>query len=484
MTSATIDGLAATIARIRDAIERNSTASADTAAGKTSEFWASIFATRGRDPDLNELMIFRRAGFAYGVGDYRHDGIEQERDYCSRTHHIFRRMVNAELVAGLPEATFGAPLVFEHDGVRRSAGHWVNAATTHRLLEFLRRFGKKEPLRVLEIGAGWGACISQLHHSREIESCVIVDLPKNLFLSTAYLSAALPERHLEFLDVAGHPINAIAPGTIAACLPGTIGRIRAPFDLVLNSFSLQEMALESVQAYVDWIADTLSENGLFVSLNSHAKAGVANPSDYRYDKFHIHHWGVFRKSPPGFFNTIPYEVVLGRRRADSPSYPSDALDALGWLIQLGLDGELEPMCAALVNGSLDARQIETLSLYNRFFAGASDDERAALLGKLELLDASPMRSFVAAHLALVRNEKKHCRRLLEESCALGLTGFARVRAEVLLAGMQRKLWRPNTLPPIDGLDVMFAYPDAAKVVTSGNLQPMIDHANRVLRRKP
>lgn len=489
-----VDRLRATIAAVRSHIERNAEISSQTPAGRTSEFWTALLRDRSGYPDINGMMVFRRAGHAYGVGDDRQGNEKREREYCARMHHIFRRMVSAEFVARLSESAFGSPFVYEHDGIVRSASFWINAATTYRVTDFIRRFGKRGPLRVLEIGAGWGACVHQLHDAVDVESCAIVDLPENLYLSTIYLSNALPDRRLELVDARGPVITAIRKRTLVACLPATIERLRTTFDLILNSFSLQEMALESVRAYLEWIETVLADDGIFVSLNAHAKAGVRNPSDYGFGRFHIHHWGVFRKSPPGFLNTIPYEVVLGRRSLESPVYDPSSQDALGWLIQLGLDDDLQPLCTAFAAGSLDQGQERLLSAYNQFFAAETDTARERSLAALERHDGSAIWPYISAHQALVTHDYPACGRLIAEACSRGLGGFARIRAEVMLAALERKnasrlasLLRGGegeraALQPVDGLDIALAYPEAAAIASTGDLGPMIDQTNRLLRR--
>src|SRR5262249_11945632 len=154
-------------------------------------------------------------------------------------------------------------------------------------------------------------------------------------------------------------------------------------------------------------------------------------SDYRYENFHIHHWDVFRPCPQGFFNTIPYEVVLGRRRAGSPRYEPCHQDGLGWLMQVGLDRDLAPFSRGLVAGTLEPAQGDLLATYNDFFSATKDADRRAVLGKLAALDASAIAPFVGALFALVQKDFATCRQSLELAVQRGLSGFARVRAEVL-----------------------------------------------------
>lgn len=476
-----VDELQALLNVVRSAIERNDAKSKATAAGKTSRFWSEHFAARPNFPDVSEIMTFRRSGYGYGIGDEKAGDLAREQREDARKHQIFAPMVPTSFVNSIPESTFGAPRIFEKNGLLRSSNFLVNAFTTYRITNLLRRLGKTGPLRILEIGAGWGGCAYQLHHAADVESYVIVDLPENLYLSSVYLTNSLPDRRLVCLDVDGAELTAIEPGSVAVGLPGVIERLKTKFDLVLNSFSLQEMALDSVQAYMEWIDAALSEDGIFVSANSHAKAGVARPSDYGFGRFHIHHWDVFRTRPAGYFNTVPYEVVVSRRKTDSPNYPESFQNALGWLMQLGLDQDLAPLSRGLLSGSIAPEHAELLNCYDRFFKGTSKAERDAALKAADEVDRSPITPFVTAHVALVARDTRCCRQALDEACARGLTGFARQRADVLLAGLSATRRRPAALPVRDdGFDAASAYTEVAALLETGKLDAFVEHARRIV----
>lgn len=478
-----LEDLQRRIGIVRNAIERNADVSRGMAAGRTSGFWADIFSQRRIYPDLNALLVCRREGNIMGVGDDPQGSLEREQAYCARVHHIYRQMADGKFVRSLPESSFGSPLAFEHDGITRSANFWINTATTSRVVDFARRYGKSGPLRILEIGPGWGMCAYQLHHAIDIESYTLVDLPENLYVSTLHLGTVLPDRPIQFIDVVGEELAQVASGAIHACLPGAIGRIRAQFDLVINSFSMQEMDLESVRQYIDWIDTVLSPEGIFVSLNAHAKAGVAKPSDYRYEKFHIHHWNVFRPVPSGFYNTIPYEVVIGRRRADSPDYPTECQDGLGWLMQVGLDKNVEDLAGALVQGNLSREQREALRIYNEFFASRDDAERQQKLEQLKQLDRSAALPFVTALLLLARGKEREASELFDQAIAAGLKGFALIRAEVFQAALARKAGGRRELSTNHIIDAAFAYPEVKKILEDGDLDHAIVHINRAFGRE-
>lgn len=475
-----LDELKSRIAFVRDGIERNTAQSREVAAGRASDFWSEILERRVNYPDINQLMVCRREGIIDSIGDDPQGTVERERAYFARVHHLFRGMVDPPLMARLPETSFGSPLVFEEDGFYRSANFWINAATTHRVLQFLRSYGKAGPLRILEIGPGWGACAYQLHQVVDVESYTLLDLPENLYISTLHLSSVLPDRTLAFVDVLGSPVTQIAPKTLTACLPGAIRRLKPEYDLVLNSFSLQEMSLASVREYIDWISDLLSPEGIFVSLNSHNKTDLLQPADYRYEKFKFLHLGVFRTAPAGFFNTVPYEAVLAKRTADTPEYDPTSFNGIGWLMQLGLNAELSEVCANFVAGNLTSQQRALLAHYAAFFSAGSDQERVAHLERLRHEDSTAVLPFTAGVFNLARADLAGAKREFEDAVKKGVSGFARMKADLYLAGMSG---RTNTaISPRDGIDPLYLYPEA-DAIRRGDFSRVTDHANRTLRRK-
>lgn len=482
LNSISLDELSRRIEEVYAFINRNAKKSAQTSAGKTSEFWDDIFLARGNFPNLNEFLVCRREGYSAGIDTWKLKSFEEEKAYNHQTYHQFRRFVPFDYVASIPESPLGAPYVFENEGIFRSAAFWVQSYTSFRVLDLVKRFGPSRPLRVLEIGAGLGICAYQLHLKGQIESYTNVDLPENLYLSTLYISSMLPDRKICFHEMDGRRIEKISAGTFNCCLPGTIECIGAKFDLIINSFSMQEMSLRNVRAYIDWIETVLSDDGIFVSINSHGKTDVKNPRDYRYEKFHIHHWGVFRQTPQSYFNTIPYEVVLGKRRPISPDYSADVQDVIGWLMQLGLDGDLRPFCAALTAGVLTNEQNTVLNLYHEFFLAKTDDEREALLRQLEAADTSAIFPFIKAHLHLARDQLSSCSELMKESCRRGLSDFARLRAEVIIATISRYEGISVPVRALDGLEIGIAYPEVEALVKSGNVDIFVGQANVFLNR--
>lgn len=324
-----------------------------------SEFWAEHFSARVNFPSFNEMQVLRRGGFTYGVGEVRPGADEAaERDWAAATWHVVQSSTRAVDLAEWPESSVGAPYVFDLDGHRRSGSAVINALTSQRVVEWCQRLGLDRPLRVLEIGPGYGQGAVQLVERLPIASYAICDLPENLFLSSYYLQTAQSKLPVSFMTEG----ETAAAGVVFAT-PPDLERLQGPFDLVVNAYSLQEMNLESVQTYFAFIADTLAEDGLFYSLNAHGKAGVAVPSDYAVESFDVCSFGPLRRYPFYVFATEPYELVL--RRSTGRSFWKPGFDTLARLLQVGFQEELSDLCAALVEDALDDSQ-------RRWFAAAAD----------------------------------------------------------------------------------------------------------------
>src|SRR6202022_1400707 len=104
-------------------------------------------------PDLNELLVFRRSSLTYGIGDDRIGDDAAEEAHARRMACMVDQFVPRSFTQSLVESSHGAPLIYDFDGLPLSASFRVNAGTTYRIVELLRRFGHtQQGLRVCEIG--------------------------------------------------------------------------------------------------------------------------------------------------------------------------------------------------------------------------------------------------------------------------------------------------------------------------------------------
>jgi putative sugar O-methyltransferase len=407
-------------------------------AARVSPFWAKHFSDRKNFPDPQDFLAFRRGDFLYGIGDTKPSSTAQKRQEFESVCKSIELFTPAAFIESLREPFLGAPLVFPYGKNSLSTSYVLNAGTTWRIRELIRQHGPQgRALHVCEIGAGWGACASQLHQVCDVASYTIIDLPENLCLSSTYLRTTLTGRQPHFLDCT--PGVAVQPRLAALYfgLPAAIDNLPGPFDLIINTFSFQEMDRETVDAYFSWAAKVLAPDGILVSFNAHDKAGILRPSQYLTDGLALVHMAPFRRVPAGFFNTIPYEMVF--RRSDSPRQAGQttAVDALGEMIQLGLDGQLAPLVEAALGARKSPHPEDTLpfAALQDFFYAETETQRLATLQTLLSVFPGPISEYLAGTYHFARNDFDRAQFHLKSALANSLDGYAEIRACVLLAVM-------------------------------------------------
>jgi putative sugar O-methyltransferase len=394
-----------------------------------SGFWAQHFSDRPNFPSFNDMLVMRRGGFTYGVGEVTPaDDEDAERAWAEATWHVARASAPDLDLAAWPESPVGAPRTFELGGQRHSGSAVINALTSHRIVTWCRRFGLERPLRVLEIGPGYGQGPLQLIGRIKISTYAVCDLPENLFLSSFYLQASQSELPVSFVAV-----DEVAERGVIFTTPPDLERLRGPFDLVVNAYSLQEMNLQSVLTYYRFIAANLAEDGFFYSLNSHGKAGVRVPSDYPTELFDVAHLGPMRRFPFQLFATEPYELVL--RRGQGRRFWKDGFDSVGRLLQFGFQDELSAICDGLARESLGDGERSWLQGVAAALTGPKHDRRDGL-EKMEQNDVSPaVTALLRAFVAFALGESALVEMPLQEALAGLSPSGARVRALVVLAAV-------------------------------------------------
>ena len=482
MTDYSIARLEQAVAAITAYIEAEMGRSARSVLGRTSGFWRDEFAARPNYPSVSDFMAFRREGFTLGMADSfsydpaaaRQANIKKERDHAGRTCEIFRQSADPFRIITLDEPTLGAPFVFESHGVHRSASFWTNATTALHVRDTLERLGLTgRALNILEIGAGWGCVAHQLHQLLDVRSYAIVDLAENLALSAAYVSSTLD---LELQFATGAPASVLArPNALICALPGMVSVIGQKYEAVVNTFSLQEMELDTVQGYFAWIAQVLSEDGVFLSFNSHGKSGVKVPSDYPLEEFHLDRLAMFRAYPSGLLNTIPYEMILSRRRGRAAVDPQ-LLNTLCCLIQFGLGDDLKPLCDAFIRHALPPEIDRALREFSGFFS-LSAQRRAEALGGAAAAVLPAIHAYLRGMDAFARKDKAAAQAAFASALDGGLQGFARLRASAHLAILTGQ----KTLPKWQtDFDAYMAYPELAQMLADSNAGPFTVQFERIV----
>jgi putative sugar O-methyltransferase len=407
-------------------------------AARVSPFWAELFSNRKNFPDTQDFLAFRRGDFLYGIGDTKPSSTAQKRQEFANVCKSMELFTPSTFIESLREPFLGAPLVFPYGRNSLSTSYVLNAGTTWRIKELLRQHGPQgRALHVCEIGAGWGACASQLHQVCDVASYTIIDLPENLCLSSTYLRTTLTGRQPHFLDCTPGATVQPVQAALYFGLPAAIDNLPGPYDLIINTLSFQEMDQETVDAYFSWAAKVLAPDGVIVSFNAHDKAGILRPSQYLTDGLALVHMAPFRRVPAGYFNTIPYEMVF--RRSDGPQQAGQiaAVDALGEMIQLGLDGQLAPLAEAAVGARQSPSQEDTppFTALQDFFYAETETQRLTTLQTLLSVFPGAISEYLAGTYHFARNDFGRARPHLESALADSLDGFAEIRAHVLLAAM-------------------------------------------------
>ena len=449
-------------------LNKYETSSADHPAGRVSSFWTSHFAARRNFPNVKEFLSFRRENFVYGIGETSPASDQKKFEEFNEICKSIRLFTPLEFIESLREPIIGAPILFPIGGSYLSASFVLNAGTTWRVMELLKQFGPSRPLHIAEIGAGWGACATQFHQISDIASYTLIDLPENLCLSSTYLSLALPDRHVNFVDCRK---NSLMQRSLNFALPSVIDILDGPYDIIINTMSFQEMDLETVRTYFRWASRSLAKGGLLISFNSHDKAGVQRPRQYLHDGLSLVHMAPFRKVPAGWFNTIPYEMVFKRTDEMVVNRLSLNVDVIGELIQLGLDGDLN---LAIGDVILTAGNTSLLNGVHAMLFPSSEAERQQTFVR-ETQRGNLIIDFLAANYWYSIGNMPEARRLLLICLGTGLDGFARTRAQAMLAAIGVPVDRAAMLESAAGLGS-----ELDALVKNRRVSAFQDHIARVM----
>lgn len=466
-------------------VANNLSACQDHPAARVSPFWSEHFSDRRNFPDTSDFLAFRRGDYLYGIGDTKPSSTEQKQHEFDEVCKSIQLFTPPSFIEQLREPILGAPQVFPFGKASLSTSYVLNAGTAWRIRELINRHGpSNRPMHICEIGAGWGACASQLHQVCDVASYTIIDLPENLCLSSTYLGATVTDRQHQFLNCTeSSPIKPQA-GTLNFGLPAAIDHLPGPYDIIINTVSFQEMDRETVETYFSWAADALAEDGLLISFNAHDKAGVRRPSEYLHDGLSLLHMAPFRKVPAGYFNTIPYEMVFQPTRASIPGDLPEAVDALGEMIQLGLDGHLAPLAVAALSGTGLRTLSAQFSKLQALFYSDTEPRRQTILEELLKEYPGVISSYLAGCYHFARGSFPTARTWLETALSQGLEGFAEIRARVLLAVIARGVHK-TTLPAQETLTALEAVaggllPEIEKILDQHSVSALQDHIARVL----
>jgi len=243
------------------------------------------------------------------------------------------------------EKLFGET-TFDFEGRQLTRSNLVNMESLHQLRKALGVY-KHEKLTVLEIGSGYGELARQVikFSGLNISSWYLVDLPDNLLLAELYLGTVFGKNCIEksnffsknsFETLHNHSVK------IFFSVPSEIDDIKHSFDLIINTYSMQEMELDTVKAYMQFIKSHLNPDGKFFSINSPKKWEIRSYSDYKLDGLDNIYSSMHRQMPPsGPKATVPIVNLFSPSSHESSTHDIKIMDTIGELQVLGFSDFLD-----------------------------------------------------------------------------------------------------------------------------------------------
>lgn len=302
-----------------------------------SQLWTKILERRLGEPEAINSFLSFDSDAGHGVGA---SGLS-EADYKNRHKEFMSRYgeeVNPEYLAAFAEPEAGNPTQLPFGEGQCSAFYLGTLAFSKKIRKLIKTYHADKPLKMLEIGAGFGGMAELLVRDGTVKSIVDVDLTANLLLASSYLSACHPEKKVSIFDRGNGKLD--DDYDLGFVLADDIDQIDERFDVIFNSRSLAEMPKETAQAYIRWVSEHLAPGGIFITINGVRRSpdGVQKYADYPYHLFKI--LGIY--ACPGTSNIGHDQYgVLVLSADDGTEIPDGFLDRLDPLFYLGIRDEVE-----------------------------------------------------------------------------------------------------------------------------------------------
>ena len=351
--------------------------------GDVAGLWEEFFDNRGNFPDADTFTQFRSPQTAESLGMGDHPVIDRQAEVFFQAVQEVADSYSfpVELLDVHPEPALGKPLQLEHMGRVTSANYLKQLVSVWHMQRFLEPIlAQGKPLRICEIGAGFGLTVYLAHRLFDVESYTVIDLPENLYLSSLYAPLLLPEKSHAMFDGKGDLSPADESQLNFVMAPFT-DAVSGPFDLVINAASLAEMPFETSEAYLSWIRRNLGSDGVFCSINRLNVRGheeTLKHSDFSFLDFEVRHidWAHGPLRPT---NQNALILVMGALGDRSQTIRTEHFDALTQLITVGGTEELNGLCQAIVAGRLTTDEAQFLEFAWAFFTEGDASAKGKML---------------------------------------------------------------------------------------------------------
>lgn len=176
------------------------------------------------------------------------------------------------------------------------------------------------PLRMLEVGGGYGGLIEKLIRlmADRIDVVYLVDLPFNLTIQYWFLEGCRRAGWHDLDLLADSPPKA-SPSRAVVFVPTDDLDCIGELDVAINARSLGEMLPADVARYLRLIQKRTRPGGVFYNMNRYAKQNAAGDvlrlKEYPYDE----RWSLLSATTVSFFTGIG-EMALVRRTGADPMF--------------------------------------------------------------------------------------------------------------------------------------------------------------------
>jgi hypothetical protein len=224
----------------------------------------------GQSPMSNRLMrlsvLSQLAALAESQGVVRAENPEQGSAALAFVHGADKLVADTEEVLGVPldfpdvGAAYGIQIT-DRALISTDSADQIYAAA--RLRNAARDYlsDHARPLRIVEIGAGYGAMAYWILLMTDARY-VIVDLPVVNVLQGYFLAQALGSSEVSCYGE--------APSRVAVLPTHALSTIDVPFDILVNKDSMPEIPAQAVVDYLSWARTACT--GIFYSYNQEAAA--------------------------------------------------------------------------------------------------------------------------------------------------------------------------------------------------------------------
>ena len=262
---------------------------------EVSQLWQEAFSSRINFPPLDDLIVFRRSGATYGVGDPIYTNNNELEKLCRKNAFLLRDDgVTPEFLELLSESAIGSPrLSSEHlYSFEASPNYLKNLRNAYRIFKHLSPYFGDKLINICEIGAGYGMLATMLYRLFRVRNYTIIDLSQNLYLSAFYLSANFPDKSIRFIVKNTRKLDDLCD--LNFVLAEDVEKIKCNFDLIINTDSFGEMPVATARYYVEWAKEHLEDGGILHTDNRIRVPNNHGPQDFEdlsylsdYNFFHV-----------------------------------------------------------------------------------------------------------------------------------------------------------------------------------------------------